>query len=63
MEVALEEPQEEDLRLEVDGLPLAIPMDAVSCLNWFESAVLDNEGGSENPDRFFIRFGRPSRSA
>jgi hypothetical protein len=63
MEVALEEPQEEDLRIEIDGLPLAIPLDAASCLSWFESAVLDNEGGRENLDRFFIRFGRPSRSA
>jgi len=63
MDVALEEPQDQDLCFEIDGLPLAIPEDAASCLSWFESAVLDNEGGSESLDRFFVRFGRPSRSA
>ena len=63
MEVALEEPQEEDLRVDVDGLPFAIPVDVASCLSWFESAVLDNESGVASLDRFFIRFGRPARSA
>lgn len=63
MDVTLEEPQEEDLRFEVDGLPFAIPADVESCLDCFDSAILDHEGGSESLDRFFIRFGRPSRSA
>jgi hypothetical protein len=63
MEVALEEPQEQDVRVDIDGLTLAIPEDVASCLGCFESAVLDNEGGRDSLDRFFIRFGRPSRSA
>jgi hypothetical protein len=61
MEVALEEPREGDLRFEVDGLPLAVPPDAIMCLGSFDSAVLDNEGHRENMERFFIRFGRPAR--
>jgi hypothetical protein len=62
MEVALEEPQEEDLRFEVAGLPLSVPLDAAACLSAFDGAVLESEGGSENLDRFFIRLGRPIRS-
>ena len=61
MDVTLEEPQEQDVRLEINGLPLALPEDVVFCLSCFESAVLDKEDGSESLDRYFIRFGRPSR--
>jgi hypothetical protein len=61
MDVALEEPQEEDVVFQVNGLPFAVPPDAAMCLGLFESAMLDNEGGSGSLDRFFFRFGRPSR--
>ena len=60
MDVALEEPGDQDIVLEIDGLPFAVPPDAAVCLSDFESAVLDSEGGSQGDDRFFIRFGRRS---
>ena len=62
MDVALEEPQEDDAVFQVDGVPIAVPPDALTCLGLFESATLDIEGGSPSLDRLFFRFGRPSRS-
>jgi hypothetical protein len=61
MDLALEEPQEEDTVLQVDGLRIALPPDAAMCLGLFDSATLDKEVDSDSMDRFFFRFGRRSR--
>ncbi|MDM7917403.1 MAG: hypothetical protein QUU85_19390 [Candidatus Eisenbacteria bacterium] len=56
--MALEEPQNEDVRFEVEGLPLAASPDVAVLLTAYEGATLDH-----NPQRivhgpFYVHFGR-----
>jgi hypothetical protein len=59
--VALEEPQENDSRLDVEGVPLAVPPDVARVLRVYDDAVLDHDPRPHRPSHFFVRFGRRSR--
>ena len=58
MGLALEEPREDDVRFEVDGLPMAAPPDVEAILKAYDGAVLDRDPGWGGGDRFFVHFGR-----
>jgi hypothetical protein len=55
--LALEEPEEEDTRFELDGLPFAIPPDVRYILRYYDDAVLDHDP-SWGGGRFYVRYGR-----
>jgi hypothetical protein len=56
--VALEEPGDDDIRLEVDGVSLSIPPDVGVVLRYYDAAELDHDPNWGQGSRFFVRFGR-----
>ncbi len=61
MGVALEEPQDEDERFEVDGIRLSIPPDVAHLLRIYQGATLDHDPRRRGPGGFHVRLsGRTS---
>jgi len=55
--LALEEPQKEDVRFEVDGLTFAVPPDVKMLLEVYHDSVLDHDPHRRVPGTFFVRLG------
>jgi hypothetical protein len=61
MGLALEEPKESDLRLEVDGIVLMIPPDTAQILASYPEATLDHDPTRSGDQAYFVRLGRRIR--
>ena len=57
MAVALEEPREADTRLDVDGVPVAIPPDTQMCIRTFGNALIENDAAWGSGMWFMVSFG------
>lgn len=57
MAVALEEPRENDKRLDVDGVPVAVPPDTEMMIKTFGNALIDNDAAWHSGMWFMVTLG------
>ena len=54
--MALEEPQQDDQRFEVDGVSFSVPPDVAHILRIYTGSMIDHDPGRRGLGRFYVRL-------